>query len=494
MKSAITKKHVSLFKKFTVASVMALAVVGCAVDEQYTFESSYQTASPEKIVVAHGFTISKDSAVVSENGTIVDNFNVVLNSEPAKNVSISLNHGGSDEVKLNPTNLLFDSTNWMTPQTVILTGEDDIHDDDNQTSTISITLGSLDANYNLGLSSTNVNVTTIDDDLPAGFTISRNSAVVSEDGTVVDNFTVVLNSEPAANVSFSLSNGGSDEVTVHPPTLTFGSGDWMTPQTVFLTGIDDADDDDNQTSVIDLRLASADTNYNMGLSSQTLTVMTIDDDLPECSWSGGGDFDSGTPNLGNPIIPGWTFNPDQIRIGIDSIAGLPTPQDDTQNPPTPKGTVSNYDRNLSNRYTSQASDITTNTFDGSAYAVKMSSSNSYSTYGCDIIHGPYIYSNTNMQLNQGDTVEFDWEAEGTGDWYDVFGYIIDVNDNYSEVILNSTGINSPWSTASRVINRDGTYKFVFVSGTFDYSCGKMIGGTLNIDNIRVKTSNQSTCQ
>jgi len=233
MKSAITKKHVSLFKKFTVASVMALTVVGCAVDEQYTFESSYQTASPEEVVVAHGFTISKDSTVVSENGTIVDNFTVVLNSEPAKNVSISLNHGGSDEVKLNPTNLLFDSTNWMTPQTVILTGEDDIHDDDNQTSTISITLGSLDTNYNLGLSSTKVNVTTIDDDLPAGFTISKNSAIVSEDGTVVDNFTAVLNSEPAANVSFSLSNGGSDEVSFHPPTLTFGSGDWMTPQTVF---------------------------------------------------------------------------------------------------------------------------------------------------------------------------------------------------------------------------------------------------------------------
>ena len=224
MKAAITKKHVSLFKKFTVASVMALTVVGCAVDEQYTFESSYQTASPEEVVVAHGFTISKDSTVVSENGTIVDNFTMVLNSEPAKNVSISLNHGGSDEVKLNPTNLLFDSTNWMTPQTVILTGEDDIHDDDNQTSTISITLGSLDTNYNLGLSSTKVNVTTIDDDLPAGFTISKNSAIVSEDGTVVDNFTVVLNSEPAANVSFSLSNGGSDEVTVNPQLLTFGSG------------------------------------------------------------------------------------------------------------------------------------------------------------------------------------------------------------------------------------------------------------------------------
>jgi len=40
MKSAITKKQVSLFKKFTVASVMALAVVGCAIDEQYTFDSS----------------------------------------------------------------------------------------------------------------------------------------------------------------------------------------------------------------------------------------------------------------------------------------------------------------------------------------------------------------------------------------------------------------------------------------------------------------------
>jgi hypothetical protein len=231
-------------------------------------------------------------------------------------------------------------------------------------------------------------------------------------------------------------------------------------------------------------------------------VTTIDDDLPECTWSGGGDFDSGTQRLGNPIIPGWTFNPNQVRIGEDSIAGLPTPQDNTTKPSTnPNQTYrpgvlypDNYDRNLSKDYTSADSNLTTDTFDGSAYAVKMSSTGSESKYGCDIIHGPYIYSNTNMELNQGDTVEFDWEAEGTDDWYDVFGYIIDVNDNYSEVILNSTGDKSSWSTASRVITRDGTYKFVFVSGTFDYSCGKAIGGTLNIDNIRVKTSNQSTCQ
>ncbi len=53
MKSAITKKHVSLFKKFTVASVMALAVVGCAIDEQYTFESSYQGATETKEVVVY---------------------------------------------------------------------------------------------------------------------------------------------------------------------------------------------------------------------------------------------------------------------------------------------------------------------------------------------------------------------------------------------------------------------------------------------------------
>jgi len=53
MKSAITKKQVSLFKKFTVASVMALAVVGCAIEEQYTFESSYQGATETKEVVVY---------------------------------------------------------------------------------------------------------------------------------------------------------------------------------------------------------------------------------------------------------------------------------------------------------------------------------------------------------------------------------------------------------------------------------------------------------
>ena len=53
MKSAITKKQVSLFKKFTVVSAMALALVGCAIDEQYTFESSYQGATETKEVVVY---------------------------------------------------------------------------------------------------------------------------------------------------------------------------------------------------------------------------------------------------------------------------------------------------------------------------------------------------------------------------------------------------------------------------------------------------------
>lgn len=238
------------------------------------------------------------------------------------------------------------------------------------------------------------------------------------------------------------------------------------------------------------------------------STSTLADNLPECNWSGGGDFDSGVPNSGNPIIPGWTFVADQIRIGLDKIAGLPTPEDPTQlpltgladpdsqyyNPSDNRTAPPNYDRNSADIFSTSQSNLSSLTKDGSIYSIEISSAGSDSAADCDIVHGPYIFSNNDMILNRGDSVEFDWFASDAGDWYDVFGYVIDVNDNYTEIILDSTGEKQDWTTATHTLSRNGEYKFVFVAGSFDYTCGQAIGGKLNIDNIRVKSSNSNSCQ
>ena len=63
---------------------------------------------------------------------------------------------------------------------------------------------------------------------------------------VSDNFSVVLSSQPTANVTLTLSDNDSTEVSATPSTLSFGSGNYRCP-TVTLTGVDDNVSDDNQS-------------------------------------------------------------------------------------------------------------------------------------------------------------------------------------------------------------------------------------------------------
>ena len=56
-------------------------------------------------------------------------------------------------------------------------------------------------------------------------------------------------------------------------------------------------------------------------------------------------------------------------------------------------------------------------------------------------------------------------------------------------ILNSTGasagVETDWTTTEVKVTKAGSYKFVFVGGTFDASGGRAAGAQLYVDNIRV---------
>ncbi len=222
-----------------------------------------------------GFTLSKTTASVAETGT-TDTFTVVLDSQPSANVTLTLSDNDSSEV-LYSSSLVFSTGNWSTAQTVTLTGKDDSIIDGNQTTLLTLTPSSGDGNYNSpGLAAQTVTVTTSDDD-SASFTLSKTTASVAETGTT-DTFTVVLNSQPSANVTLTLSDNDSSEV-LYPSSVVFSTGNWSTAQTVTLTGKDDSIVDGNQTTLLTLTPSSADSNYSSpGLSAQTVTVTTSDDD------------------------------------------------------------------------------------------------------------------------------------------------------------------------------------------------------------------------
>ena len=97
-----------------------------------------------------------------------------------------------------------------------------------------------------------------------------------EDGTT-DTFKVKLAGTPSANVSIALASSDTSEGTVSPTPLTFTSTNWDTDQTVTVTGVDDTDQDGDQSYEITFAVTSTDTDYN-GITVPPVKVTNIDDE------------------------------------------------------------------------------------------------------------------------------------------------------------------------------------------------------------------------
>jgi len=235
------------------------------------------TDSTNIIVAADpaGFTISSISGDTTEAGVSAI-FSVVLNTQPTSNVSLGLSSSDTTEGTVSPSALLFTNGNWNVPQLVTVTGQDDFIDDgDIAHSIITAAAVSSDPDYS-GLNPANVAVTNLDDDT-AGISVSAISGDTSESGMTAE-FTLVLNSEPMANVSIGLVTDDSTEGTAAPDTLLFSSANWNTPQTVMVSGADDdVDDGDIAYSIISQAATSADPKYQ-GLNPADVTVINRDDD------------------------------------------------------------------------------------------------------------------------------------------------------------------------------------------------------------------------
>ena len=110
------------------------------------------------------------------------------------------------------------------------------------------------------------------------FTLSKTTALVSENGTQ-DNFTIVLDAEPSGNVKFQITSDNTNEVTVSPDNLTFTNSNWDNLQTVVLTGVDDNLSDGDTTIQVLIKVDNASLADNRYHSlSRSLTVNNIDNE------------------------------------------------------------------------------------------------------------------------------------------------------------------------------------------------------------------------
>jgi hypothetical protein len=192
-------------------------------------------------------------------------------------------------------------------------------------------------------------------------------------------------------------------------------------------------------------------------------------------------------------IAGWIVYPTQIRLnGLDSILGWPTPNDGTAAPTISPGTGPSGD-NISSTMTFTADLDPEIPPGGGTVSLRMISSGTVPA-GYGVVHGPYAISTVDVKVIDGDEIQFWWQAKGGGDAYDIFAYLIDPTNGKTIELLNDTGADGSavvlWTRVVKTITAAdaGTYKFVFVSGSWDASGGQYLGASLYVDNISVVRS------
>ncbi|MCA9121898.1 MAG: hypothetical protein H6822_11525 [Planctomycetaceae bacterium] len=112
-----------------------------------------------------------------------------------------------------------------------------------------------------------------------GVTITPPTGLTTTEAGGTATFTAVLNTEPAANVTFRLISSDTSEGNVSPISLTFTPANWNVAQTVTVTGADDLNlDGDVVYTINTANTVSNDLNYN-GLNPIDVSVINVDNDV-----------------------------------------------------------------------------------------------------------------------------------------------------------------------------------------------------------------------
>jgi flagellin len=189
-------------------------------------------------------------------------------------------------------------------------------------------------------------------------------------------------------------------------------------------------------------------------------------------------------------IPGWKIVRQQVDLGVTSIEGLRTPVDTVAAVTTAGSSPGSYLNDsgvapnaLSSSFVTGAANLTASNDQAPQLTVGGASFSPYI-----IVHGPYLVSTTSVDLIAGDTVSFKWAAVPGGDAYDVYAYLQDTtNQNrYVELLNDSNPVAQDGiATVPIAAGQEGNYRFVFIAGSFDYSGGSFLGGSLIVDDVDI---------
>ncbi len=241
-------------------------------------DADYSALIPQSVEIVNdddetaGFSVSNISNDTTEAGGQAA-FTVALTSMPTDDVTVHISSSDPSEGSPSVNSLTFTQQDWNTPQTVIVTGQDDgeLDGDVDYRIVFGIT-ESKDPVY-AALTPQSVDITNINDDT-AGFSVSSISGNTTEAGGQAT-FTVVLTSMPTDDVTVSLSSSDLTEGSVDVSSLVFTPQDWSTPQTVTVTGLDDGVNDGDVTYQIDFSPATSNDPDYAALTLQSVTVTNV---------------------------------------------------------------------------------------------------------------------------------------------------------------------------------------------------------------------------
>ena len=120
---------------------------------------------------------------------------------------------------------------------------------------------------------------------------SKSTAAVTEGGAG-DSYTLVLASQPTADVTITPAASPAGQVTISPASVTFTTANWNQPRTITLTAVNDTVHEATLTATVHHTLASADARYAALVPLDVVVTVTDDDSLGATLVSYGGPWDA----------------------------------------------------------------------------------------------------------------------------------------------------------------------------------------------------------
>ena len=245
-------------------------------------------------------SVSEPSLTFAEGGS--DTYTVVLDTQPLTRVTVTPSSDNSD-VTVTPVRLAFTTTTWAMAQTVTVAGRDD-GDADDDTATVTHTV----SGYGSITTADSVDITVTDPDIP-NVSISKPSLVIDEGES--DTYMVVLDTQPAANVTVGITSD-NPEVTTNTGQLRFTETTWNRAQTVTVAAADDGDDQNDSATI-----SHSVSGYGSIVTAANIDVTVNDLDDPGVSISEPSlEFDEGASGTYTVVLdtePGGS-----VTVGVSS--------------------------------------------------------------------------------------------------------------------------------------------------------------------------------